>query len=223
MFSGGSEVPAISPSATLELPNDTDVCESDVTIDSCRIRVDCNPSNPTPVSGGKIAFGTTPPSVITSMPPAPGFVEFHGVGDVVAGQLVTFAVDGTGVVPAMSASVLAPSQVTITSDFRGTTISSGSDFVLTWTGGTTGTLDIGDVLGIDGDFTLIDCSFPAAAGSGVISMAALQKTPGGGLTRIGVSNDATEQAGEWTIDFEVGYDALWPDGSFAQGVLNVAP
>ncbi|HEX4452361.1 MAG TPA: hypothetical protein VH143_15900 [Kofleriaceae bacterium] len=97
-------------------------------------------------------------------------------------------------VPAMSASVVAPTQVTITSNFNGVRILSTSDYVLTWTGGTTGTVGLEDSYGIDGDFTLVDCSFPAGPGHGTISMAALQLIPYGGLTRLGVSNAVTQQA-----------------------------
>ncbi|HEX4454210.1 MAG TPA: hypothetical protein VH143_25275 [Kofleriaceae bacterium] len=221
VFSGGSEVPPISATATLVLPDDPFTCESDITVDACRIRVDCNAIDVTPVGGGQITFGTTPPVTIVSTAPAPGFAESDDVGDISAGQPVTFLIAGTGAVPAMSASVPAPSQATVTSSFDGTPIPTTSDFVLTWTGATTGTLELGVVAGIDGDFGLVDCSFPAAPGSGTISKAALQMFPSGGLARFELSNAVTQQAGAWTIELGVGYDALWPDGSYAQAVLNL--
>ena len=223
VFSGGSEVPPISPTVTLQLPDYSVSCQSDVTVDRCRIRTDCNPTNVTPVSGGQIILGTTPPTTITSTAPAPGTVEYYDVNDISPGQPVTFSIAGTEAVPAMSASVSAPSQVTITSNFNGVRIPATSDYSLTWTGATTGTLDLGVSYGIDGDFTLIDCSFPAAPGEGTISMAALQLFPYGGLARLSVSNAVTQQTGAWTIIFRVGYDALWADGSYAQGILDVAP
>jgi hypothetical protein len=221
--SGGSEVPAISPTANLELPDDAEACQSDVTVDACRIQTACNPTNVTPVAGGQITFGTTPPTTIVSTATAPGTIESHDVGEISGGQPVTFAIDGTGAVPAMSASVVAPTQVTITSNFDGVRIPATSDYVLTWTGATTGTVELDVSYGIDGDFTLVDCAFPAAPGQGTISMAALQRMPYGGLARLDVSDAATQQAGAWTIDFLVGYDAVWADGSYAQGILDVAP
>ena len=45
--------------------------------------------------------------------------------------------------------------------------------------------------------------------------------PSGGLARFELSNAVTQQAGAWTIEFGVGYDALWADGSYAQTVLNL--
>lgn len=221
MFSGGSEVPPISPSVTLELPDITEVCQSDTTVDGCRIRTGCNPTNAPSVSGGQITLGTTPPTTVASTAQPPGTVEYYDVNDFSPGQPVTFSIAGTGAVPAMAASVPAPSQVTITSNFDGTLVSKSSDYVLTWTGATTGTLDLSVSAGIDGDFGLVDCPFPAAPGTGTISAAALQMFPSGGLARFEVMNTAPQQAGEWTIEFGVGYDALWADGSFAQAVLNI--
>ncbi len=223
LFSGGSEVPSIMPTATLALPDDLAACHSDMTIDACRIRTLCNPTDVMPVGAGQVALGTTPPVTISSVPVAPGSVEWHHVGDFAAGQTVTLATDGTGAVPALSASVVAPTQVTVTSRFGSMAIPSASDYELTWTGGTTGTVHLGVSSGVDGDFTLLDCSFPAAPGRGTISAATLQAFHSSGLARIDASSVATQQAANWTIDFIVGYDALWTDGSFAQANFTVAP
>jgi hypothetical protein len=221
VFSGGSEVPPISPTVTLQLPEYTLACQSDVTVDGCRIRSGCNPTNVTPVSGGEITLGTKPPTTIVSTAPPPGTVENYDVNDISPGQPVTFAIAGTEAVPTMSASVQAPSQVTITSNFDGTRISKSTDYQLTWTGATTGTIGLNVETGIDGDFGFVNCSFPAASGSATLSTAALQMFPSGGDAAFDVTNAVTQQAGAWTIVFGVGYDALWSDGSFAQGVLNI--
>lgn len=223
VFSGGTETPPTTPGATLLLP-DLVICRTDVTIDACRVRTICNPTTEAPVSAGHVTFGTTPPVTITSTPPAPGpgAAEFHDVGDFSAGQTVTISVDGSGAIPALSASLVAPAQVTVTTRWD-SPISRASDYEVSWTAGTTGTVNLGVSAGIDGDFTLLDCSFPAAAGQGTISAMTLQTFNGYGLARVDVSDVATRQAANWTMDFVVGYDALWTDGSFATGVFGVEP
>jgi hypothetical protein len=223
VFSGGAEIPPTTPGATLLLP-DMVICQTDVTIDACRVRTICNPTTESSVSAGNVMFGTTPPVTIMSMPPppGPGAAEFHDVGDFSAGQTVMFSIDGSGAIPALSASVVAPAQVTVTSRWD-SPISWATDYELTWIAGTTGTVNLGVSAGIDGDFTLLDCSFPAAAGQGTIPAMTLQTLHGYGLGRIDVSDVATRQAANWTMDFVVGYDALWTDGSFAGGVFGVEP
>ena len=51
----------------------------------------------------------------------------------------------------------------------------------------------------------------------------LSDTGAEGVAGLYVSNLATQQAASWTIDFAVGYDALWPDGSYAQSTIEVVP
>jgi hypothetical protein len=216
LFSSGAEVPGIKPSVTLTLPDDQLICASDVMIDGCRIQKVCNPGNSSTVGAGELTLGTSPPITITSMPVARGQVEWHEGAEFAAGEAIAVTTDGSGTLPAMAATVSAPAQVTITSRFDAP-IAAGSDFELTWNGGTTGSVALYSSYGTDGDFSYLRCTFPAASGHGTITAAAIQAYGFDGLASVYTFDVATVQVANWTVDFVVGFDGLWPDGSYAQG------
>jgi hypothetical protein len=161
-------------------------------------------------SGGQLSLGTTPPITIQStvMPP---LADWHDAVAFSEGENLAMSIDGTGAVPAMATSVVAPSQVTITSRFD-TPVPPMTDYTMTWTGGTTGIVELGVSSGIDGDFMLLNCRFPAAAGQGTITAAALAAYGFDGMMGVSVSNITTEQAANWTVDFAVRFYALTSTG-----------
>jgi hypothetical protein len=150
-----------------------------------------------------------------------GQVEWYEAVEFAAGETLTMATDGSGTLPAMAGSVTAPTQVTVTSRFDAP-IASGSDFELTWSGGTTGRVALYASYGTDGDFMLMQCSFPAASGHGTITAAAIQAYGFAGLASVATFDHTTVQVANWTVDFVVGFDGLWPDGSYARGGFDVA-
>jgi len=208
LYSGGSQLTAPKPSVIFELPDDPMICASDVTIDSCRIRRLCNAKEQTMFAGGNLALGTTPPITIESTV-VPRNADWHDAVAFSGGEAITMAIDGTGALPPMSTSVVAPAQVTITSRFD-TPVPPMTDYTVTWTGGTTGVVELGVDYGTDGDFMLLNCRFPAAAEQGTISAAALAAFGFDGTMGIGVSNVTTVESAHWTVDFTVTFYALTP-------------
>jgi len=211
LYSGGTEVPAMKPSVIFELPDDPFICATDVTIDGCRIRKLCNESGAPQFGGGSLTVGTTPPITIESTV-TPHNADWHDAVAFDEGQAIPMSIDGAGSLPPMTTSVVAPSQITITSRFD-TPVPPMTDYTLTWTGGTTGVVDLEVSYGTDGDFMLLSCRFQAASGQGTITAAALAAYGFDGLLGVSVSDVTTEEVANWVVDFVVSFDSLTP-GTF---------
>jgi hypothetical protein len=138
-----------------------------------------------------------------------------------AGEEITVSAPG-GSVPAFTTNLSVPKQAVITSRFDSATVPAGQPLTLTWTGPETGVVRVTAFAGTDGAFSFIVCDLPAGPGIGTISYAALHAFGGGGgVVRIYVADIVELSLEHWTIEVSVGFDAIWPDGSFAQGLLRV--
>jgi hypothetical protein len=123
-------------------------------------------------------------------------------------------------VPAFNTTLVAPQQAVITSRFDSASVPAGQPLTLTWTGTVSGVVRLTAFAGTDGDFNYLDCDLDAAPGTGMISSAAL-KAFGGGLVRLYAADLIDVSVDHWTLEVSVGFDAVWPDGTFAQGLLRV--
>lgn len=95
------------------------------------------------------------------------------------------------------------------------TISRASDYTLTWTGGTSGRVDVG-ASSAGNNTAYVFCDFEASAGTGTIPAALLSMLPAG-QGGIGITGWAStsKQVSDWGLYFSLFYDSLWPDGTLA--------
>ncbi len=90
---------------------------------------------------------------------------------------------------------------------------------VTWTGG--GSSQVRIFLG-GGTSTSIQCEFAATAGAGTIPSSTLASLPAGmGIFSMGASGKTTFDAGDWRVDLQSYYDAVWPDGAIVSGVATL--
>ena len=179
---------------------------------------------PPPASGTQVSAGTitvTGGSAPIALAPADGgsgeqYAPLQHAGTVASGQTLTIAASGA-TVPAFSTNLVVPDAVTFTQpdivDASSLAIGRSTDWPIAWTGGSAGTLtfQVSQTVGATG--TLIVCTFPESAGSGVIPAAALgYLTPSSALdggspesTSVGVSTFASQSvtAGDWTVAVDI--------------------
>jgi hypothetical protein len=184
---------------------------------------------PPPASGTQVSAGTitvTGGSASIALAPmavssgdggaAEQYAPLQHAGTVSSGQTLTIAASGA-TVPAFSTNLVVPDAVTFTQpdivDASSLAIGRSTDWPIAWTGGSAGTLtfQVSQTLGATG--TLIVCTFPESAGSGVIPAAALgYLTPSSALdggspqsTSVGVSTFASQSvtAGDWTVAVDI--------------------
>lgn len=211
LVSGGLEQPAIAPGAYLAFPETEFACQSDEIVDGCRVRRVCNPVSARPFySAGAITFSTSP---TTTLPPGQ---TSGSASELVANETIEISAAGSDV-PPFDTSLVVPAQATITSRFDQTPPPVGEDLTITWIGPNAGVVEVYGFSGIDGDFGFINCALDASNGSGTISRAAIDRA-GGGLLRFSNSSSATITIGAWTIEVSVGFDAIWPDRTYAQAI-----
>lgn len=209
LVSGGLEQPAIAPGAYLAFPETEQICQSDEIVDGCRVRRVCNPVAARPFySAGAITFSTSPTTTL------PAGQTSGSASELVANETIAISAAGSDV-PAFDTTLVVPPQATITSRFDQTPPPVGEDLTITWTGANAGVVEVYGFSGIDGDFGFINCALDASNGSGTISRAAIDRA-GGGLLRFYNSSTATITIGAWTIEVSVGFDAIWPDRTYAQ-------
>lgn len=134
------------------------------------------------------------------------------------GELVTFAAAGADV-PAFSKSLTMPSQIMITSPTKPSSsmiINRAQDFTVLWSGGGTGILEIGLVTTSSEE--AVFCRFDASASTGTIPSTALQLLPAGAGTFSMTSiAEAKHVVGDWLVDVEGYFNAVWSDASDALG------
>jgi hypothetical protein len=152
----------------------------------CKVRT-CTggtPSTPTSVSAGTITVEGKETLILT--PDATNDYELAGGTGLLwdPGQTITISAAGAEV-PAFTHALQASSPVTVTSPAAPPadtplSLDRSKDFVLTWTGGTTGAVTtLWKVEGTD-PFVSIQCAFAASDGEGTVPAAALQALPESG-------------------------------------------
>ena len=185
---------------------------------------DCTSTTPTLVSAGTVAISGTQPAI--SMPIQPD-KTYHQVTSTTpffaGGESLMFSAAGADV-PAFSKTLTAPGKATITAPAKPGTVlgvNRGQDFVVTWTGGGAGEVQVALLPG--GSNTVsVYCRFPAAAGTGTIPSATLAHLAGGSGAFAMASVAATTQAaGEWNVHLEAYYNANWPDNTIVSGPTQV--
>src|SRR5262249_38766210 len=137
------------------------------------------------------------------------------------GETVTFTAAGADV-PAFTASVAMPSKLQITSPAKPSdsspvlAVDREQGFAFSWSGGGSGQAMISL---FDSSGARVTCSYPAASGSATVPAAALAQLgagTGGGFAMAAISTNQVV-VGEWGIDAEGYYNAVWPDDSIVSG------
>jgi hypothetical protein len=123
------------------------------------------------------------------------------------GDLVSIQADGTSDgVPAFSRSLVAPAPITVTAPALDTStalIMRSLDFNVAWTGGTART-NVEASISPSTQGTEVRCEFDAAAGTGMIPIAALQQLPQGTATlSITPVSKVDVMAGEFRVTLEL--------------------
>jgi hypothetical protein len=92
---------------------------------------------------------------------------------------------------------------------------------VTWTGGTTGKQFV-SLDGGTGRNTRLFCRFDASAGTGTIPPDALMMLPAGqGGFAMATITETSVDAGDWRVDLEAYYNAVWPDDAIVSGPTMV--
>lgn len=135
------------------------------------------------------------------------------------GETITFAAAGAAV-PAFEVALTAPREVRITSPAEPAAvlaITRSRDLSLTWTGGTTGRLQV-VLYGPGQGATSLFCRFAADAGTGTIPTAALAMLEAGqGAFAMATIALAEVEAGDWLVQASAYTNAVWPDESLVSG------
>jgi hypothetical protein len=165
------------------------------------------------ISGGRVPVMLTPSS-------ASGAVSYASYSDPqplwTGGETLMVAAAGD-LVPAFTASAIAPGAVTITAPAPSATtmmLSRTSDLAVAWTGGGAGPVRVEldfplPMLGVADE--RIDCAFDEGAGSGSVPSTALATLPSGaqGSLRFGAGVPQTIMAGPYAITIAILGAASW--------------
>lgn len=212
LYSAGVESLPVHPSVRTEFPTVERSCESDTIVDGCRVQIFCVGDTPSAesFSAGTITLMTTPQTVV---PAGSWWVTANPFKGGTAIEIL-----GSGAeIPAFDLSVVAPMQATITSRFDMERVPAGEPLVLTWSGNSLGHIIVNGFYGTDGPFNYVRCALDAAPGTGSISRAAMDAF-GGGVLRLSSEASLAANVEGWNLDVAVVLDAIWEDGTFAQGV-----
>ncbi len=174
-------------------------------------------------SGGTVTFSKNGAAPFATLSPKAdntydGFYDIRGPLFASGDSLAVSAAGGPSL-PAFSGTLSAPAAGTITAPAAPAgiggriTIAQAADLQLTWTGGGAGKLHL--VMNSGDGKGQVDCSFDAAAGSGVVPAAALSRLVAGANASIslGFVASAPLTAGGETVNFSVSTSALKPDGT----------
>jgi hypothetical protein len=149
----------------------------------------------------------------------PGTQNYVNAQPFQEGQAIGVQASGADV-GTFETSVTAPMQATVTSRFDQTTLAAGQPLILTWSPATSGVIRVRGFYGTDGDSNYLDCPLDGASGTGTISAAAIAGF-GGGILRLYAESSTRLHVSDWDVDVSITFDALWSDGTFAQGLLKV--
>ena len=204
-----------SVSATFSLQSSTPLC-TDMTIGPCYLYM-C-PTTVPPVmyaSGGVVTVTGLTQAVSLAPDGSKMYAPFTTQQSLMTGG-ENLTIRGAGAdAPAFMLTVKAPNRVSITTPAKpaasGITIDRSVDFPVAWTGGGTG--EVGIVIGSNQGYSM-QCTYPAAAGTGTIPKAALAMMTAGAAT-FGASSQLLENVdmGDWRLWGEVFFSSVWTDQS----------
>jgi hypothetical protein len=183
------------------------------------------------VDAGTVTFdGVLQPVVLL---PTKGFggPEYAGIVEpsllFAPDAVITVTATG-GDIPGFTAGLAAPSPITLTQPVApgsGWTIDPTTDLTISWSGTTTGVVDV-QLLSANIDFgETVDCQFPASDGSGTVPAALV----GYGVRTNQWNTYAIASLGEaradgstgYAVDLRASYVANWSDGSLAMGPVTM--
>ncbi|CAN5623216.1 hypothetical protein BH11MYX1_BH11MYX1_40510 [soil metagenome] len=196
-------------------------CRASATFGSCVVRTHCEDTRDpiTFFSAGEITFENTT-SPVTLTPRSIGGYDGMGIAD---GRLfdpaTMLAAHAVGAdVPPFDLSLKSPESMTGVSPALTThnEFLRTSDLVFTWMGVTQGSVSVSIVDGID-DVSSITCAFVGADGAGRVPASALAfYDDDGGRVLVEAYAAVSTTLDVWTVQFSVGADAVWADGSIGQ-------
>ncbi len=156
------------------------------------------------IAGTKLDGGVTlVPSADNTYAALSATSRLSAVGD-------TLTVSAAGAtVPAFSGkTVVTPASVTVTAPGCAASncgsIPRNAPLLVTWTGGTVGTVTVSAFVGVGAETSIVQCSYDASAGTGTVPTAALGTLPAGmGSFSVSVANKTTFTAGSYDVSLAV--------------------
>lgn len=200
----------------------TPSCPDEVVEGGCLFGPTCNvpPSELRNVSIGVISYSPVAMPVVLTPDSDARYTPFASdVPLVMPGQVISIASTGDEI-SAISASLTTPTQVTVT---KFGAESGSDDYIITWTGESPGTFSMSLAGGQPDDMHYLVCSFPVAAGRGVVPGAALDRIGGGGYLYAGTSASSQVSVGEWSVTVRAEQEGIFPDGTAAQSIAASGP
>lgn len=212
-------IPTRGGTASASFYTGAGICSVRETVGPCDVS-HCMPGPPAgQTSAGAITItGAQQPITLTPMSDK-SYAQFTTAASLFAGgESITFSAAGADV-PAFSHTLTTPSKTTVTSPVEPATqlmVPRGAEYSVRWSGGRAGVVQV-LLFASNPDIRLL-CRFSASGGTGNVPVAALMKLPvGDGGFAISAVNREAKVAGEYQVEVEAYYNAVWPDNSTVSG------